>query len=333
MMPAIVLENAQRIYHGYGSYIRFNPTKLMNDHSISLTTKKITWADLIIFPQTHQDLLPVYREIKAINPLCKSAFILEYDYLSIDETHPYYNVLAPKAVKETLRNNILAADKVLTPNHNMIEKFKKVIERDYRFMPTLFNPEYFSPPQERPEAKERRVGIISTPFNWGDINSVKRELTEAQKMYPDLTFVVIGNSPVHTSTSKNALAGVKYEMVKPSPILEFDDALIASNLDALLIPLKETEHNMVTEWPSKLLLANACNIPVIAPANMYPYNFMVNKEIGLPYSEKKDIVEAIKFVCTENPSIRMMGIKARNVITQKYTLKGENLNEQYNLWA
>lgn len=271
----------------------------------ALNSKMILWADVIVIPFTTQELLPIYKTIRRINPECLIVFNIDFNFYLLKKTHAYYDIFKNEDIITSVEDNIRYSDITLTINENLtkfiFEKFDgydtgkyQDVENIWKIMTfpmfidvdvVMYNVELKNP--NKKEDTKFRIGIVATENYAEDIASFSEQINQTNELFGDkIQWVVIGFNGDYNG--HNCMPNhEKVEFIKPCTIVHYYKTLRNANLDCAFIPLIDNKYNQTSEGYNKLLEFWMLQIPVIS-SNVYPYNAIIEHEKNGFLLHKKD---------------------------------------------
>lgn len=326
---------------------KYKPNKEYELSDVPINSRQILWADYIVFPFTYQDLQPIYKQIKSINPAIKIIFNVDFNYYLLPKKHPLYEEFSSDDIKSIIEDNIFYSDITLVTNSRLAEylvnKFKKELnDKKYKeeksnveigTFPVLIDTEVIlqnvelEVPEKEDKSNALRVGIIATNYIWEDINSYKELFNQVKdKLGDKVKFIMLGYDGIDNKTEKSCLPdGLNIEFVEPCTIIHYYKQLRNLHLDMLFIPLRNNEFNQTSENYNKYLEAGLFKIPLMV-YDVFPYSEIIkNGQNGIILKKKGEFVEKIEFFEKNRDELKRMGDKANELVVKNFIYDKDNL--------
>ena len=141
-LPYLGMYNS-KVLTGITGIEKYNPREQLSNLEITINTKQILWADIIVIPFTTLNLTTggenLYEAIRRVNPQCKIIFSVDFNYYTLSDKHPYKDIFTKEAIKN-IEENIWYADVCMLNNVQftkyILEKMKELGTDRMRNIPT-----------------------------------------------------------------------------------------------------------------------------------------------------------------------------------------------------
>jgi len=121
----------------------YNPIeRIIGGKETQIEDYMIEWANCIVFPFTTQPLVAgLYKRIRALNPMCKIVYLIDFNFYELLPTHPFYDIFKDETTLKYVEDNMFYSDIVIVSNKNLqiylLKRWQdKVIPTKYKGLPT-----------------------------------------------------------------------------------------------------------------------------------------------------------------------------------------------------
>lgn len=326
----------------------------------------IQLADICVIPFVNQDLIPVYKAIRGINPKCRIVYTVDYDFYHIPENHNKKQLFSKESDFEVIENNIFYSDKILVPNFELLKKFKERMNNKYEHtkpllfekIPFLLTPENYKgidmtkPPEIKKEDGKLRFGIISYWHNQEDIESAKPLIKWINKKYKDKAEIVFwGVDPqgFEGETDNSEDVGLKevkndkiaelkekfgkvdlieYRRFKKDSYLYYYKDLYNLGLDCLLSIKKQNDWNKNNRRTQEMIDVSFYGIPIISNHRFTD----LPDDFYLYGSDEKEIKDAICKYIDNQDLVKSMANNAKEYVLSNHVYTEEKWDELENIF-
>jgi hypothetical protein len=330
ILPALELKETGRFNTIISQIIPEDSKKTIDDFHIKLVPELIRWADFAVFSANGQNLEPVLKKIKEINPKIKIIMDMDRIYHALNPN----NYTAKRFTIERQRNlesNLKLVDLSTYPDKVVEDFYKKKINMNMRtaILPNLLSPyqlEGIDMKAKRSIDKDGkfRVLIMSDADDFDDINSFRDTINDIMVRVPEAKIYVLGNSIMHEN--KNPLRFVNYTRVPYEDMTSYYKILFNINPDLAIVPIKRMAYYRTYY---KILELGLFGIPTIT-LNEYPYNHLLKKDLHVLMSgQKKTLVSNVRSVIDNLEMREKLGRYIRQFVTEKYSFLNNDMMASY----
>jgi hypothetical protein len=330
ILPALELKETGRFNTIISQIIPEDSKKTIDDFHIKLVPELIRWADFAVFSANGQNLEPVLKKIKEINPKIKIIMDMDRIYHALNPN----NYTAKRFTIERQRNlesNLKLVDLSTYPDKVVEDFYKKKINMNMRtaILPNLLSPyqiEGIDMKAKRSIDKDGkfRVLIMSDADDFDDINSFRDTINDIMVRVPEAKIYVLGNSIMHEN--KNPLRFVNYTRVPYEDMTSYYKILFNINPDMAIVPIKRMAYYRTYY---KILELGLFGIPTIT-LNEYPYNHLLKKDLHVLMSgQKKTLVSNVRAVVDNLEMREKLSRYLRQFVTDKYSFLNNDMMASY----
>lgn len=330
ILPALELKESGRYNTIISHILPEDYRKIIDDHNIKLVPELIRWADYIIFAANGQNLEPVLKKIRELNPRVKIVMDIDKVYHALNPNN-YVTKKFTIERQRNLENNLKLVDFSTYPDKVVEDFYKKKIGMN---MKTAILPNLLSPYQiEGIDMKAKRnvdkdgkfrILIMADPDDFDDINSFRETINDVMVRVPETKVYVIGNGIEFEN--KNPLRFVNYIRVPFEDMTTYYKILWNMNPDLAIVPIKRLSYYRTYY---KILELGLFGIPIVT-LNEYPYNHLLKKDLHvLTSGQKKTLVSNVRDVVDNLEMREKLGRYLRQFVTDKYSFLNQEMLAAY----
>lgn len=330
ILPALELKESGRFNTIITQIIPDDPKKTIDDFHIKLVPELIRWADFMVFSANGQNLEPVIKKIKEINPKVKIVMDIDKIYHALNPNN-YTTKRFTVERQRNLESNLKLVDLSTYPDKVVEDFYKKKVGIGLKtaILPNLLSPyqlEGIDMKAKRNVDKDGkfRVLIMSDSDDFDDINSFRDTINDVMVRVPEAKIYVLGNTIMHEN--KNPLRFVNYTRVPYEDMTQYYKTLFNMNPDLAIVPIKRMNYYRTYY---KVLELGLFGIPVIT-LNEYPYNHLLKKDLHVLLSgQKKTLISNVREVIDNLETRERLGRYIRQFVTEKYSFLNNDMMASY----
>lgn len=330
ILPALELKESGRYNTIISHILPEDYRKIIDDYNIKLVPELIRWADYIVFAANGQNLEPVLKKIRELNPRVKIVMDIDKVYHALNPNN-YVTKKFTIERQRNLENNLKLVDFSTYPDKVVEDFYKKKIGMN---MKTAILPNLLSPYQiEGIDMKAKRnvdkdgkfrILIMADPDDFDDINSFRETINDVMVRVPETKVYVIGNGIEFEN--KNPLRFVNYIRVPFEDMTTYYKILWNMNPDLAIVPIKRLSYYRTYY---KILELGLFGIPIVT-LNEYPYNHLLKKDLHvLTSGQKKTLVSNVRDVVDNLEMREKLGRYLRQFVTDKYSFLNQEMLAAY----
>lgn len=329
ILPALELKETGRYNTIVSQILVDDNQKIIDDYHIKLVPELIRWADYIIFAANGQNLEPLFKQLKNINPKAKIVMDVDKNYHALNPN----NYAAKKYTIEKQRNlesNLKLVDFSTYPDKLTEEFYRKKTSPSIKtfILPNLLSPFQFDGIDwqgERSKDKDGkyRILLMADIDDYDDINSFRDTISDVMIRVPEAKIYVLGSTFYE---NKNALRMINYVRVPYKDLLDYYKVIWNMNPDLAIIPVKKQAFHRTYY---KILELGALGIPMIS-MNEYPYNHLLKKDTHILLSgQKKTFVQNVRYAIDTPEAREKLSTFSKNFIREKYSFLDKDMLSVY----
>ena len=339
ILPALELRESGHFHTIVTNIIPETCNKTIDDFNVKMNPEVIKWADVIVFQASCQDMKPLFKSIKNLNPKIKIGIDMDRNYHNLNE-HNYafrkFNVDKVKVQNRGMNpqtilvDNIMAADFSTYPDKitELFYQKKAGVSIKTHILPNLISPFMFEDinilTASAPKSAKKRIVLLADQDDYDDIASFRIAISELCIAIPDMDLFVLGNCIAFDG--KNPLKFVSCNFITYKSMLEYYKILHNLNPDVAIIPLKKMKFQRSYY---KMLELGSLGIPMVA-INDYPYNHLLKENTHILLAHKKNtFLRSVKDIITKSEVSSELIKNAQSFILTKYNFTNP---EMQNFW-
>lgn len=339
ILPSLELRETGNFHTIVTNIIPEACNKTIDDFNIKMNSDVIKWADIIFFQASSQDMRPLFKSIKTLNPKIRIGIDVDRNYHNLNQnnyTFKKFNIdrantnsakINPQMI---MVDNLIAADFSTYPDklNELFYQKKSGLSLKTYILPNLISPFMFEDINilgtMPPKANKKRIVLLADQDDYDDISSFRVAISELCVAIPDMDLFVLGNCV--SFEGKNPLKFVNCNFITYKSMMEYYKILHNINPDVAIIPLKRLKYQRSYY---KLLELGALGIPMVA-INDYPYNHLLKEKTHILLATKKNtFLKAIKNVITKPELSNELIRNAQSFVLTKYNFTNP---EMQNFW-
>ena len=329
ILPALELKETGRYNTIVSQILVDDNQKIIDDYHIKRVPELIRWADYIIFAANGQNLEPLFKQLKNINPKAKIVMDVDKNYHALNPN----NYAAKKYTIEKQRNlesNLKLVDFSTYPDKLTEEFYRKKTSPSIKtfILPNLLSPFQFDGIDwqgERSKDKDGkyRILLMADIDDYDDINSFRDTISDVMIRVPEAKIYVLGSTFYE---NKNALRMINYVRVPYKDLLDYYKVIWNMNPDLAIIPVKKQAFHRTYY---KILELGALGVPMIS-MNEYPYNHLLKKDTHILLSgQKKTFVQNVRYAIDTPEAREKLSTFSKNFIREKYSFLDKDMLSVY----
>lgn len=330
ILPALELKETGRYNTIINQIIPEDSRKTIDDFHIKLVPELIRWADYIVFGANGQNLEPVIKKIKELNPKIKIVMDMDKNYHALNPNN-YVTKRFTIERQRNLESNLKLVDLSTFPDKITEEFYRKKIGTGFKtaILPNLLSPFQIEgidmkAPRTIDKDGKFRILIMADAEDFDDINSFRDTINDMMVKVPESKVYVLGNNIMYEN--KNPLRFINYTRVPYDDMTSYYKILWNMNPDLAVIPIKKMPffRNYY-----KILELGLFGIPTIT-MNEYPYNHLLRKDLHILLNgQKKTLINSVRQVVDNLEMREKLGKYMRQFVTEKYSFLNNDMLATY----
>jgi hypothetical protein len=308
ILPAYVINGSDKNLRMIIAGMTGKMNNSINSRDFNISQKLIAETDHFVFPFVSFPLRPIIEEIKAVKPLVKFSYYIDFNFYIVPETYPFAKEYKLKEVIKVIEDNIKVCDQIIATNTSLLDFILVKIKERYPGMSFgtefIYQRPYILPELMAtsivPEIVRGRIKalIIGDEYQFSDINYISGILKDFKFKYKEsFELSIIGWDGMRGE--KSYMKGTEFNHYNRVPFYKYFDLIHQIAPTVLIIPATKSKFNDNSKNYVKYLEFALMNIPVIAP-NILPYSEMIiTNQNGFLCDDKDAYIFQLETMFTE----------------------------------
>lgn len=333
ILPGMALNTSDNFSVAFSEIRKHTTNQRFFPPTSEIGSFEIGWARTIIFPFTLHPMKKVFEEIRMINPEVRISFSIDFNFLRIPATHPYYNFFSEKELKNVIEN-MAHSDKSIVGNKNLIT----TLARDFSANEINFDINKIScvylctdecvlDDALRTEKKSDgfHLMILCNNYQFESFKDCVPSLAKLKEKFgKKLKLSTFSLNPTKPGFS-SLMQGIEHQSITPVLLSKYYSQLSILSPDAVLVPNMEDEFSQTSDDYKRYLDCSLLGIPIVTK-NLFPFNQVISHEKNGWLYSTDDELEVIMANLISSPEIAVSaGQAARGMVHENFSFNQSNL--------